>query len=267
MPLDAPVTTAVRPVEIGHSGRPPSAASTRSSSTPPLAPVREADEVAEERRVRPLAALVRRHARELEQPVGLLGREAELGGVRRRLGGQPVARLLQPPVHRRNLSRTAALHSAKREDRRPEGDRRRGTAGRTRARHGRAPGRRRCGGRGRARSGRRGGLHGRRVQRGGRRARRRLGGRPRAQGAATRGPTRSRSSGRARRSSGCSSRSSNRDLAEALAARGVTSFSLDAIPRITRAQSMDALSSQATVAGYKAVRRGRRAAGASSSRC
>ncbi|TMC07071.1 MAG: NAD(P)(+) transhydrogenase (Re/Si-specific) subunit alpha, partial [Chloroflexi bacterium] len=33
----------------------------------------------------------------------------------------------------------------------------------------------------------------------------------------------------------------------------VTAFSMDAIPRITRAQPMDALSSQATVAGYKAV--------------
>jgi len=43
------------------------------------------------------------------------------------------------------------------------------------------------------------------------------------------------------------------DLVQALAARGVTAFSMDAIPRITRAQPMDALSSQATVAGYKAV--------------
>ncbi len=43
------------------------------------------------------------------------------------------------------------------------------------------------------------------------------------------------------------------ELAKALAERGVTSFSMDAIPRITRAQPMDALSSQATVAGYKAV--------------
>jgi H+-translocating NAD(P) transhydrogenase subunit alpha len=41
------------------------------------------------------------------------------------------------------------------------------------------------------------------------------------------------------------------ELARALAARGVTSFSLDAVPRITRAQPMDALSSQSTVAGYK----------------
>ncbi|MBA2615025.1 MAG: Re/Si-specific NAD(P)(+) transhydrogenase subunit alpha [Actinobacteria bacterium] len=43
------------------------------------------------------------------------------------------------------------------------------------------------------------------------------------------------------------------DLARSLAGRGVTSFSMDAIPRITRAQPMDALSSQSTVAGYKAV--------------
>ena len=40
---------------------------------------------------------------------------------------------------------------------------------------------------------------------------------------------------------------------ERLAARGVTALALESIPRITRAQSMDALSSQATVAGYKAV--------------
>ena len=45
----------------------------------------------------------------------------------------------------------------------------------------------------------------------------------------------------------------NPELGRALAERGVTSFSMDAIPRITRAQPMDALSSQATVAGYKAV--------------
>jgi NAD(P) transhydrogenase subunit alpha len=43
------------------------------------------------------------------------------------------------------------------------------------------------------------------------------------------------------------------DLVRAIAERGTTAFSMDAIPRITRAQSMDALSSQATVAGYKAV--------------
>jgi NAD(P) transhydrogenase subunit alpha len=36
-------------------------------------------------------------------------------------------------------------------------------------------------------------------------------------------------------------------------ARGITTFSVELIPRITRAQSMDALSSMATVAGYKAV--------------
>jgi NAD(P) transhydrogenase subunit alpha len=43
------------------------------------------------------------------------------------------------------------------------------------------------------------------------------------------------------------------DLLRSLAARGVTSFSMELMPRITRAQSMDALSSMATVAGYKAV--------------
>jgi NAD(P) transhydrogenase subunit alpha len=35
--------------------------------------------------------------------------------------------------------------------------------------------------------------------------------------------------------------------------RGVVAFAMESIPRVTRAQSMDALSSQATVAGYKAV--------------
>jgi NAD(P) transhydrogenase subunit alpha len=43
------------------------------------------------------------------------------------------------------------------------------------------------------------------------------------------------------------------ELTRALAARGVTAFSLDSIPRVTRAQPMDALSSQSTVAGYKAA--------------
>jgi NAD(P) transhydrogenase subunit alpha len=45
----------------------------------------------------------------------------------------------------------------------------------------------------------------------------------------------------------------NTDLAVDLARRGVTSFSMDAIPRITRAQSMDVLSSMSTDGGYKAV--------------
>jgi NAD(P) transhydrogenase subunit alpha len=39
----------------------------------------------------------------------------------------------------------------------------------------------------------------------------------------------------------------------ALNARKITAFSLELVPRITRAQSMDALSSQSTVAGYKAA--------------
>src|SRR5262249_45003977 len=38
-----------------------------------------------------------------------------------------------------------------------------------------------------------------------------------------------------------------------LAGRDVTSFAMELIPRITRAQSMDALSAMATIAGYKAV--------------
>ena len=39
---------------------------------------------------------------------------------------------------------------------------------------------------------------------------------------------------------------------EGLASRGVIAFAMESIPRITRAQSMDALSSQATVGGYRA---------------
>ena len=39
----------------------------------------------------------------------------------------------------------------------------------------------------------------------------------------------------------------------AMAAQGITAFSLEAAPRTTRAQSMDVLSSQANIAGYKAV--------------
>jgi NAD(P) transhydrogenase subunit alpha len=45
----------------------------------------------------------------------------------------------------------------------------------------------------------------------------------------------------------------NRAAVERLAARKVTAFAVELIPRITRAQSMDALSSMSTVAGYKAV--------------
>jgi len=43
------------------------------------------------------------------------------------------------------------------------------------------------------------------------------------------------------------------DLVERLAARGVTALAMDAVPRISRAQSMDVLSSMANVAGYRAV--------------
>ena len=46
---------------------------------------------------------------------------------------------------------------------------------------------------------------------------------------------------------------SNPQGARDMAAKGVASFSMELMPRITRAQSMDALSSMATIAGYKAV--------------
>jgi NAD(P) transhydrogenase subunit alpha len=43
------------------------------------------------------------------------------------------------------------------------------------------------------------------------------------------------------------------DLIQKLSARGITSFAVDLIPRITRAQRMDILSSMSSIAGYKAV--------------
>lgn len=43
------------------------------------------------------------------------------------------------------------------------------------------------------------------------------------------------------------------ELVESLRARGVTALALDAVPRISRAQAMDVLSSQANLAGYRAV--------------
>src|SRR5918994_347432 len=45
----------------------------------------------------------------------------------------------------------------------------------------------------------------------------------------------------------------NSVLLDALAKHGVTALALELVPRITRAQTMDVLSSQSTVAGYKAV--------------
>ena len=44
-----------------------------------------------------------------------------------------------------------------------------------------------------------------------------------------------------------------KDLIRAFCERNITSFAMELVPRISRAQSMDALSSQAAVAGYKAV--------------
>ncbi len=45
----------------------------------------------------------------------------------------------------------------------------------------------------------------------------------------------------------------NPELVRMLADRKITAFSMDAVPRISRAQTMDALSSMSTIAGYKAV--------------
>ncbi len=45
----------------------------------------------------------------------------------------------------------------------------------------------------------------------------------------------------------------NRDLVDALAKANITAFAMELLPRITRAQSMDILSSQANLSGYKAV--------------
>ncbi|NUQ77873.1 MAG: hypothetical protein HUU21_30420, partial [Polyangiaceae bacterium] len=45
----------------------------------------------------------------------------------------------------------------------------------------------------------------------------------------------------------------NGDVLERLASQKITAYGLELVPRITRAQVMDVLSSQATVAGYKAV--------------
>ena len=49
---------------------------------------------------------------------------------------------------------------------------------------------------------------------------------------------------------------SHPELAKAIAAKGATVFSMDAMPRISKAQDMDVLSSQSSLAGYKAVIRG-----------
>lgn len=45
----------------------------------------------------------------------------------------------------------------------------------------------------------------------------------------------------------------NKNLTEKLVKSEITVFAMDCIPRITRAQAFDALSSMANIAGYKAV--------------
>ncbi|MGV3507954.1 MAG: NAD(P)(+) transhydrogenase (Re/Si-specific) subunit alpha, partial [Sphingobacteriaceae bacterium] len=51
------------------------------------------------------------------------------------------------------------------------------------------------------------------------------------------------------------------EVVEALKARKISAFAMDAVPRISRAQKMDALSSQANLAGYKTVLLGANALG------
>ena len=58
---------------------------------------------------------------------------------------------------------------------------------------------------------------------------------------------------RARRSSASSGRRRTRELMQALAARKATVLAMDSVPRISRAQKLDALSSMANIAGYRAV--------------
>ena len=45
----------------------------------------------------------------------------------------------------------------------------------------------------------------------------------------------------------------NRDLIDELRNKNITTFAMEWMPRITRAQSMDVLSSQSNLSGYKAV--------------
>ena len=86
------------------------------------------------------------------------------------------------------------------------------------------------------------GLHGR-----GRDARRPVGRRGRGQGRAAVRRRGGEAAARARSSSASSTRSATRTGLEAIAATGATALAMEKIPRISRAQSMDALSSQATV--------------------
>ncbi len=53
--------------------------------------------------------------------------------------------------------------------------------------------------------------------------------------------------------SACSRPALSPDLVDKLAARPITALAMDAVPRISRAQSMDVLSSMANIAGYRAV--------------
>ena len=92
-------------------------------------------------------------------------------------------------------------------------------------------------------------------------------GRRRAEGAeadARRGRT---ACARARCWSRCCRRSRARTWSSGSPPGAITAFGMEGVPRISRAQKMDALSSQANIAGYKAGLHRRRGARRSSSRC
>ena len=77
--------------------------------------------------------------------------------------------------------------------------------------------------------------------------------RRRAEGAPARPRRARRATSRARSSSPSWTRTATRPRSRRMAEAGVTAFAMELMPRITRAQSMDVLSSQANLAGYRAV--------------
>ena len=163
---------------------------------------------------------------------------------RRRAGSRWVRRL------------SAARHMP-REIGRSHRDPPRRAARRPRPRRGQEAGRRRLGRRGPGRGRRRGGLPRRRLPRGRGHHRPRRRRHPRGRGAGRpgqrpRAPRTPRWCPRGRSCSASSRRRSRPTPCATLAGRGATVFSFDLLPRISRAQGMDALSSQATVSGYRA---------------
>ena len=216
-----------------------------------MAAVRQADEIAEERRVDPLAAHVRGQARQLEQLVDVRLRQVILRGLFLDLGGELRPRLLEPSVHggsldsRRSMKVGVAKESSPEEPRVavvPDTARRLvGDGVEVLVERG---------------AGEEATFSDAAYEQAGARlvsadelVRR---GRPRLQGAK---PS-VEEVARLRDGQVLLSLLQplvDPELVQALAQRGVTTFSMDSIPRVTRAQPMDALSSQSTIAGYKAA--------------